>query len=101
MRRRKDHGHETGYAAAVPDRDEPLATGALRHQRSLALALSWLAYASYYLGRKGLSITKAKVAAELGLSEPMLAAIDTAFLSAYALGQVPSGLAADRIGARS
>jgi sugar phosphate permease len=52
------------------------------------------------VGRKAFSITKAKVAAELGVSEGMLAAIDTGFLAAYACGQVPSGLAADRVGAR-
>jgi sugar phosphate permease len=62
--------------------------------------LSWSAYASYYLGRKGFSVTKAAVASELGLAPASLAAIDTAFLVAYAAGQVPSGLAADRLGAR-
>jgi sugar phosphate permease len=40
------------------------------------------------------------MARELGLSTPALAGIDTAFLLAYALGQLPSGLAADRAGAR-
>ncbi len=65
-----------------------------------AFALSWLAYASYYLGRKGFSVTKSALAGELGLSTASLAWIDTAFLAAYALGQVPWGLAADRIGAR-
>jgi sugar phosphate permease len=63
-------------------------------------AVSWLAYASYYLGRKGFSVAKASVARELGLSPANLAVIDTAFLVAYAAGQVPSGLAADRLGAR-
>jgi sugar phosphate permease len=63
-------------------------------------AVSWLAYASYYLGRKGFSVAKASVARELGLSPASLAVIDTAFLVAYAAGQVPSGVAADRLGAR-
>src|SRR6476659_8627486 len=72
-----------------------------RLQRRLALGLSWLAYASYYLGRKAFSVTKAKIATELGLHEGMLAAIDTGFLIGYACGQVPSGLAADRVGART
>jgi sugar phosphate permease len=62
--------------------------------------LTWLAYASYYLGRKGFSVTKVAVARELGLGTPVLAAIDTAFLVAYAVGQLPSGVLADRIGAR-
>jgi sugar phosphate permease len=68
--------------------------------RAQAFALSWLAYASYYLGRKGFSVTKVAVARELGLGTPALAAIDSAFLVAYALGQLPSGVLADRIGAR-
>jgi sugar phosphate permease len=69
--------------------------------RPLALALSWLGYASYYLGRKGFSVAKVAIAAEFGLAAPALGAIDTAFLAAYALGQLPSGLAADRFGART
>jgi sugar phosphate permease len=68
--------------------------------RNATFALSWLAYASYYLGRKGFSVTKATIARELGLGTPTLALIDSAFLLAYALGQVPSGIAADRFGAR-
>src|SRR5205814_9819333 len=75
-------------------------TKSARSARALALGLSWLAYASYYLGRKGFSVTKAAIAADLGVSEPMLAAIDTGFLVAYAAGQVPCGLVADRAGAR-
>ncbi len=73
---------------------------AARRARRVAFALSWLAYASYYVGRKGFSVTKSAIASALGLGTPMLALIDTAFLGAYAAGQVPSGLAADRIGAR-
>jgi sugar phosphate permease len=65
-----------------------------------ALALSWLAYASYYLGRKGFSVVKASIAREQGLSAGTLAWIDSAYLIAYACGQVPSGIAADRWGAR-
>jgi sugar phosphate permease len=68
--------------------------------RALAFAVTWFAYASYYLGRKGFSVTKVAVARELGVGTPALAAIDTAFLVAYALGQLPSGVLADRIGAR-
>jgi sugar phosphate permease len=69
-------------------------------ERSLALGVSWLAYASYYLGRKGFSVVKVAVAGEFGLAAPALGAIDTAFLAAYAIGQLPSGLFADRFGAR-
>ncbi|HEY2734810.1 MAG TPA: MFS transporter, partial [Polyangiales bacterium] len=64
--------------------------------RGLALALSWFAYASYYLGRKNFSVVKSAVARELGLGIDALAWIDTAYLSAYAIGQLPSGIAVDR-----
>jgi sugar phosphate permease len=68
--------------------------------RRRALALSWLAYATYYLGRKGFSVVKSTLVREFGFSTGTLATIDTVYLVAYACGQVPSGLAADRWGAR-
>lgn len=68
--------------------------------RRRAFALSWLAYATYYLGRKGFSVVKSSLSREFGFSTGTLAAIDTAYLVAYACGQVPSGLIADRWGAR-
>jgi len=71
-----------------------------RQARTRALTLSWLAYASYYLGRKGLSVAKAALSQAASVSTPQLALIDTAFLAAYAVGQVPSGVLADRFGAR-
>jgi sugar phosphate permease len=68
--------------------------------RGWAFAITWLAYASYYLGRKGFSVAKAAVSRELGVGIEVLASIDTAYLVAYAAGQVPSGVAADRFGPR-
>jgi sugar phosphate permease len=68
--------------------------------RRRAFALSWLAYATYYLGRKGFSVVKSTLVREYGFSTGTLATIDTVYLVAYACGQVPSGLAADRWGAR-
>lgn len=68
--------------------------------RSRVFALSWLAYASYYAGRKGFSVVKVALAREFGLSTGALAAIDSGFLVAYALGQLPAGMAADRFGPR-
>jgi sugar phosphate permease len=68
--------------------------------RRRALVLSWLAYATYYLGRKGFSVVKSTLAREYGFNTGTLAAIDTTYLVAYACGQVPSGLVADRWGAR-
>jgi sugar phosphate permease len=66
----------------------------------VAFAVTWLAYATYYLGRKGFSVTKARIRKELGVGEGALATIDTGYLTAYAVGQFVSGIVGDRIGAR-
>lgn len=71
-----------------------------RERRRLALAVSWLAYATSYLGRKGFGAVKKPLQDELGLSTAELGLIDTGFLAAYALGQFGSGVLADRIGSR-
>lgn len=76
--------------SAVPD----------RRGNAVAFGATWLAYATYYLGRKGFSVSKARVVRDLGVSESTLAAIDTGYLGAYAIGQFVSGLIGDRIGAR-
>jgi sugar phosphate permease len=65
-----------------------------------AFGATWLAYATYYLGRKGFSISKARIVKELGVGEGTLATIDTGYLGAYAIGQFVSGVIGDRIGAR-
>jgi sugar phosphate permease len=62
--------------------------------------LTWLAYATYYLGRKGFSVTKSRIAEEQSVSMLALGNIDTGYLCAYALGQFLSGFAGDRLGAR-
>jgi sugar phosphate permease len=69
-------------------------------RRAAVFGLTWLAYATYYLGRKGFSVTKARIAEEQGLSTLALGNIDTGYLCAYALGQFLAGLAGDRLGAR-
>ena len=65
-----------------------------------AFALTWVAYATYYLGRKGWSVSKARIGAELGIGKQGLATIDAGYLGAYAVGQFASGVLGDRIGAR-
>lgn len=72
----------------------------LERQRNTAWGLTWLAYASYYTGRKGFGAAKKSLHDQLGVSEATLGAIDTAYLLAYAFGQFVSGWAGDRIGAR-
>jgi sugar phosphate permease len=65
-----------------------------------AWTLTWFAYAAYYLGRKGFSVSKKTLGSQLGVSEAALGAIDTAYLAAYAAGQFLSGVTGDRVGAR-
>ena len=68
--------------------------------RYAAWALTWLAYASYYFGRKGFSVVKSTLRTTLGISERALGVIDTLYLAAYALGLLCSGYVGDRVGAR-
>lgn len=62
--------------------------------------MTWLAYASYYLGRKGFSAAKHSLKSSGLLDASALGAIDTAYLAAYSLGQFASGVLGDRVGAR-
>jgi sugar phosphate permease len=68
--------------------------------RYTAYGVTWLAYATYYLGRKGFSVTKKTLSGALGMSEAALGLIDAVYLAAYALGQFGSGALGDRSGAR-
>lgn len=62
--------------------------------------LTWLSYATYYLTRKNFAVVKGRLHRTLGVSDASLAAIDTAYLIAYALGQFGFGLLGDRLGPR-
>jgi OPA family sugar phosphate sensor protein UhpC-like MFS transporter len=66
----------------------------------VTFAVTWLAYATYYLGRKGFAVGKSRIAAEMGFSKGTLASLDTGYLAAYAVGQFVNGTLGDRIGAR-
>jgi len=68
--------------------------------RAQVFALTWVSYASYYLCRKGLAVSKERLSTELGLSLDALAAIDTGYLAAYAGGMIASGLICDVSGPR-
>src|SRR4051812_1483010 len=71
-----------------------------RADRYAAWGLTWVAYASYYLGRKGFSVVKSTLNHSLFVSERALGLIDTVYLGAYALGLFFSGYVGDRVGAR-
>ena len=60
--------------------------------------VTWLSYATYYFGRKNLSVTKAAIGRELG--GHVLYGVETAYLAAYAVGQYVNGSLGDRVGAR-
>jgi len=65
-------------------------------------AVTWLAYAGFYLTRKSFSIAKVELAKPdvMGLSLGDMAWIDGAYLTAYAVGQFTWGMAGDRFGTR-
>ncbi len=65
-----------------------------------AWVLTWVAYATYYLGRKGFSVAKKPIEHEYHIGRDALGMIDTGHLAFYAVGQVLSGILADRVGAR-
>ena len=66
-------------------------------------AVTWLAYAGYYLTRKGLSIAKVELKQPevMGLSTETLSLIDGGYLVAYAGGQFLWGILGDRVGTRA
>ncbi|MDB5321635.1 MAG: Glycerol-3-phosphate transporter [Phycisphaerales bacterium] len=82
--------HESG----VTDRS------ALARGQVLVFALTWFAYATYYLGRKGISVCKVDLQDRFGLSKLTLGYIDTGYLAAYACGQFLWGSVGDRLGPR-
>ena len=75
-------------------------SGGRRRLQARAFGLTWLSYATYYLCRKNLSVVKSRLDEELHVGVPMLGAIDTAYLAAYAGGQFLNGALGDRWGAR-
>ncbi len=65
-------------------------------------AITWLAYAGFYLTRKGFSAAKVALGpgTAIDLSKGQMAAIDTAYNVAYMIGQFIFGVGGDRVGTR-
>lgn len=65
-------------------------------------AATYLAYAGFYLTRKGFSVAKIGILGDrsLGIDKDALSAIDAAYLIAYAAGQFVWGILGDRYGPR-
>ena len=65
-------------------------------------AITWLAYAGFYLTRKSFSVAKIGIGegTPVGLTQAQMAWIDGAYLTAYAVGQFIWGIAGDKFGTR-
>ncbi|MCB0009463.1 MAG: MFS transporter, partial [Anaerolineales bacterium] len=70
-----------------------------RWQRQL-IALAWISYAAYYLGRVNLSPALPAMETDLGLSKEALGLLGTGFFWTYAIGQVINGQLGDLISPR-
>src|SRR6516164_3841119 len=66
--------------------------------RWLVLLLISLMYMITYMDRTGISVAAPVMAREFRLSQTALGIIFSVFLWAYAIGQIPSGWFADRVG---
>jgi sugar phosphate permease len=73
---------------------------AQRSWRWRIFAVTWLAYAGFYLCRKNLSVTMPLLSEDLGYSNLQLANIFFGYSLLYALGQFGFGVLADRFGSR-
>jgi len=74
----------------------------IRSWQVRTFAVTWLAYAGFYLTRKGFSVAKVEMRKPevLGLSTEWLSAIDGTYLVAYVIGQFVWGVLGDRLGTR-
>ena len=68
--------------------------------RWLVLLLISLMYMITYMDRTGISIAAPAMAKEFGLSQTAVGIVFSVFLWAYAIGQIPLGWLADRLGPR-
>lgn len=86
-----------------PDRPPADPHVRLRVWQLRIFAVTWLAYAGFYLTRKALSIAKVELKRPevMGLSTETLSLIDGGYLAAYAGGQFLWGILGDRLGTRA
>ena len=70
------------------------------HVRWSVLAIISLMYMVTYIDRSNISVAAPAIAKELSLSKVELGLVFSAFIWAYAIGQVPGGWLADRFGPR-
>lgn len=72
---------------------EEFRSSAERRAAAIQFALTYAVYCAVYLERKPVSVVKPMLVSELGLGTRELAWVDSAFLGAYALGQLSIGTA--------
>lgn len=71
-----------------------------RYWRYRIFAVTWLAYAGFYLCRKNLSVVMPMLTSELGYEKSQLAWVISGFSIMYMLGQFLNGPLSDRFGPR-
>jgi len=72
----------------------------IKHLRWWMIGLVFLATVINYIDRQTVSVLKKAITDDLGLSNPDYAAVQNAFLIAYAISQMVSGRLYDRVGTR-
>src|SRR5260370_29092102 len=86
---------------SVPERVFPgNATSKPSKTRWLVRPMMRLRYMTPYMDRTGISIAAPAMAKEFGLSQTAVGVVFSVFLWAYAIGQIPLGWLADRLGPR-
>jgi sugar phosphate permease len=86
---------------SVPERAIPgNTTPKPSRTRWLVLLLISLMYMITYMDRTGISVAAPQMAKEFGLSQTAVGIVFSVFLWAYAIGQIPLGWLADRLGPR-
>jgi OPA family glycerol-3-phosphate transporter-like MFS transporter len=75
-------------------------TKAQRYWRKRIFALTWLAYAGFYFGRKNLSVTWSSIESDLQLDANDYATIIFIYSLIYTIGQFLNGYLSDKFGAR-
>ena len=88
----------TTYSETYPQADS-VGRG-MRNWRVRIFAITWLAYAGFYLCRKNFSVVIPLLTQELGWSKLQLANVVFGYSLLYSVGQFVSGSVADRFGAR-
>eukprot|EP00906_Rhabdomonas_costata_P034347 RCo048337 len=91
-------GGSTVVSVDAPEGPDRRLCGKKRRWQLTVFVLCWLSYVMFYFTRKPLAVTKAVLEKDLKLSTDWLGRLDTAWLTAYALGQFVSGPMSDTMG---